>query len=40
MNLIEMFKELSDEEKQKFINLLLQEINKKTTEIGNQIINF
>jgi hypothetical protein len=35
MNLIEMFKELSDEEKQEFINLLIQEINKKTTKSGN-----
>lgn len=40
MNLVEMFKELSDEEKQEFINLLIQEINKKTTESGNPIINF
>lgn len=38
MNLLEMYKQLSDEEKQKFIKLLLKEINKKTANAGNLTI--
>lgn len=34
MNLLEMFKELTDEEKQDFIKLILQEIRKKEKEVG------
>lgn len=39
MNLLEMYKQLSNEEKQEFIELLLKEINKKTANASNpQII--
>ena len=31
MNLLEMFKQLTDNEKQEFINLILKEVKKKTT---------
>lgn len=34
MNLLEMFKELTDEEKQEFIKLIIQEIRKKEKEVG------
>lgn len=34
MNLLEMYKELTDEEKQEFIKLIIQEITKKEKEVG------
>lgn len=34
MNLLEMFKKLTDEEKQEFIKLIIQELNKKEKEVG------
>lgn len=40
MNLLEMFKKLTDEEKQEFIKLIIQELNKKTTNNSNLKIKF
>ncbi len=34
MNLLEMYKQLSEEEKEEFINLIIDEINKKQKEKG------
>ena len=34
MNLLEMYKQLSEEEKEEFINLIIDEINKKKKEKG------
>ena len=34
MNLLEMYNQLSDEEKEKLINLIIQEIRKKEKEVG------
>lgn len=34
MNLLEMFKKLTDEEKDELINLIIQEIRKKEKEVG------
>lgn len=38
MNLLEMFKQLSDEQKSEFIEMIIQEINKKNAEIGKLVI--
>ncbi len=38
MNLLEMYKKLSQEEKEELINLLIQEIRKKEKEVGRLII--
>lgn len=38
MNLLELYKQLTNEEKQKFIELLLEEVNKKTAECSNLTI--
>ncbi len=38
MNLLEMYKALTDEEKQEFIKEIIKEINKKNAEIGKLII--
>lgn len=35
MNLLEMYKQLSNEEKQEFIELLIKEVNKKTASESN-----
>ncbi len=40
MNLLEMYKELTDEEKQEFIKLIIQEIRKKEKEVGRLPIQF
>lgn len=40
MNLLEMYKKLSDDEKDEFIKLIINEINKMTTKNDSQIINF
>ena len=40
MNLLEMFKELTEEEKQEFIRLIIQEIRKKEKEVGELPIRF
>lgn len=40
MNLLEMFKKLTDEEKQEFIKLIIQELNKKTANNSNLKIKF
>ncbi len=34
MNLLEMYNQLSDEEKEKLINLIIQELRKKEKEVG------
>ena len=34
MNLLEMFKKLTDEEKEKLINLIILELKKKEKEVG------
>ena len=38
MNLLEMFKNLTKDEKQEFIEMLINEINKKTTIQGSHSI--
>lgn len=38
MNLVEMYKYLSDEEKQEFIRLIIQEINNYQKRIGKIIL--
>lgn len=38
MNLLEMFKKLTDEEKQEFIRLIIKEIRKKEKEVGRLLI--
>ena len=38
MNLLGMYKKLSQEEKEELINLLIQEIRKKEKEVGRLII--
>ena len=35
MNLLELFKNLTKEEKEEFINLIIKEINKKNADNGN-----
>jgi hypothetical protein len=40
MNLLEMFKKLTEEEKQEFIRLIIQEIRKKEKEVGELPIQF
>lgn len=37
MNLIEIYKQLSEEEKQEFVELILEEINKKNAECSDLI---
>lgn len=39
MNLLEMYKQLSDEEKQEFISFIIEEINKSKRILGNFKIN-
>ena len=38
MNLLEMYKQLTDKEKEEFIELILAEVNKKITKNGNQTL--
>lgn len=38
MNLLEMFKELTEEEKEELISLIIKEINKKEKEVGRLLI--
>lgn len=38
MNLLEMFKELTEEEKQEFIRLIIQEINNYQKKLGKIIL--
>lgn len=40
MNLLEMYKELTDEEKQEFIKLIIQEIKKKKKKLADFLFSF